>query len=777
MSTALEYNDNRCVRRVILFGAGESLGRVLLTAEKYSDFQVIEIWDNDPQKYGKTYAFRSENIAVAKPHRINEEIIIVITAGTAYETEIRQQLLSMGIADKNIKDWFFCFDNLRTQILDKYKDCNADNIQHECCHIRENGLHIFNNGVREKYRGRENDFIIYKDEDVGLLYSFWQGKRIYLRRGMNRIVAKHYLNNIRCEQDIDSPHCYRQFDVHTTDGDVIVDAGAAEGFFALERVDNAKKIYIIENNPDWLAALQATFAPYADKVTIIPKRLSDTDNDECVSIDNIAQKANVSYIKMNIEGEEIAAVKGANKTLSKCRSIKLLLATYHRHNDADVLSKMLLELGFSVRFSKGHMFFPFEEEVFAELRHALLIANKKHIPHIYVWGLGYQYKKLVGALNNKCVVVGAIDKRYQSNSLEGQNVYPPTILQEAEYDYVVITAKNDRNIRETYAGYNLPADKIIGLWSDDTAEYDFIDSEYIRLLKQEEELTKCHARIKNAPYEFGARNNIPITDGKKLLEEILVSGKSLCRYGDGEFEMIRMRKRPWFQAPNKKLSDRLRDILQNPIDNLLIAIADNFGNLDKYTDKAADAIRAYLTDGNTRDEIMDILHNNIQYFDAYVTRPYMMYKDKTWAKQIFGLWRKIWQGRDILLVEGQTSCMGIGNDLLANSVSVRRILCPEKNAFDKYDEILAATLRFAKNDDLILVSLGPTATVLAYDLARKGFQSIDIGQLDNEYDWYRAGASNRQAIEGKTVAETTDGRNPSVNTDKQYRKEILFEIC
>jgi hypothetical protein len=42
-------------------------------------------------------------------------------------------------------------------------------------------------------------------------------------------------------------------------------------------------------------------------------------------------------------------------------------------------------------------------------------------------------------------------------------------------------------------------------------------------------------------------------------------------------------------------------------------------------------------------------------------------------------------------------------------------------------------------DKLILIALGPTATVLAYDLAKKGYQAIDIGHLPSCYEVVKNG--------------------------------------
>ena len=35
---------------------------------------------------------------------------------------------------------------------------------------------------------------------------------------------------------------------------------------------------------------------------------------------------------------------------------------------------------------------------------------------------------------------------------------------------------------------------------------------------------------------------------------------------------------------------------------------------------------------------------------------------------------------------------------------------------------------------MVIIALGPTATVLAYDLSLKGIQSLDIGHITNVYD-------------------------------------------
>lgn len=65
---------------------------------------------------------------------------------------------------------------------------------------------------------------------------------------------------------------------------------------------------------------------------------------------------------------------------------------------------------------------------------------------------------------------------------------------------------------------------------------------------------------------------------------------------------------------------------------------------------------------------------------------------------------------------------GRGNDLFNKCKSVKRILVPAKDTFDKYQEIYGAILKITQSYeiDLILLAIGPTATYLAFDLYNAG---------------------------------------------------------
>ena len=79
-------------------------------------------------------------------------------------------------------------------------------------------------------------------------------------------------------------------------------------------------------------------------------------------------------------------------------------------------------------------------------------------------------------------------------------------------------------------------------------------------------------------------------------------------------------------------------------------------------------------------------------------------------------------------------------------------------------------------DSLILIALGMTATVLAHDLALKGYQAIDIGHLDVEYEWFLMGATKKTAIHNKAVNEVGIPVVEGQLDDSEYNDSIIARI-
>ena len=134
----------------------------------------------------------------------------------------------------------------------------------------------------------------------------------------------------------------------------------------------------------------------------------------------------------------------------------------------------------------------------------------------------------------------------------------------------------------------------------------------------------------------------------------------------------------------------------------------------------------------------------------------------------------IWDNRDIVFIEGEKSRLGVGNDLIDNARSIRRILCPPRDAFERLEDIKREACKVEK-EALFLIALGPAATVLAYDLFKAGYQAIDVGHVDVEYEWWRMGAHKKVKLERKYVNETAIGSEVA-DAGEEYRKQIIAQI-
>ena len=250
---------------------------------------------------------------------------------------------------------------------------------------------------------------------------------------------------------------------------------------------------------------------------------------------------------------------------------------------------------------------------------------------------------------------------------------------------------------------------------------------------------------------------------------------SISRYGDGEFDLICGRTEG-FQNSNRQLAQRLRQILKkNDISpRFLVALPDCFGSLAQFTPEAQ--LHWQLRLDRERIKWVGLLNTKDPYYQAQITRFYFDWADKSQCPTWYQGLKAIWQDESVILVEGEKSRVGVGNDLFDNAKTLKRILCPSENAFDCYDSILAAIKKHATKDSLIFMALGPTATVLAYDLFLEGYWAVDAGHIDLEYEWMRLGVTQKTAITGKYTNEVAGGNQVANVTDSLYLDQIIERV-
>jgi glycosyltransferase family protein len=259
-----------------------------------------------------------------------------------------------------------------------------------------------------------------------------------------------------------------------------------------------------------------------------------------------------------------------------------------------------------------------------------------------------------------------------------------------------------------------------------------------------------------------------------LKETIAVIKKmelSALRFGDGEISLMENQELG-FQSKNKELAEKLRKIIQTNEQGLLICIPGIWGKLDDFSTQSFKFILHHLFRYGY--VWRNMLSHSQTYGDAYITRPYLGYKNKLRSDSIFRELFSIWEDKKVVLIEGEKSRLGVGNDMFSKVSSIQRILCPTNNAYDKYTEIKKTALNLPK-DTLILLSLGPTAKVLTYDLFKEGYRVIDIGHIDMEYEMFLRKESKIVKVDYKYFNEIGE-RNPEDCKDKEYLKQIISKL-
>lgn len=258
----------------------------------------------------------------------------------------------------------------------------------------------------------------------------------------------------------------------------------------------------------------------------------------------------------------------------------------------------------------------------------------------------------------------------------------------------------------------------------------------------------------------------------ETLDYIIEHNSSLVRFGDGEINVLAGHSIP-YQNYDEELVSTMRDIIvQESREDLVVCLPYAFTDRFRFTSWAIPFWKNHM------DHYMDFyreLCSDSWYGSTFVSRPYIDFEDKSQAKAQFEKLKSIWKNRDLLIVEGETSRSGVGNDLFDEANSIKRIVCPSHNAFSSVYEIEQEIEKHAAGC-LILCMLGPTAKVLAYHLSQKGYQVLDIGHIDSEYEWMKMGAKTKVKFAHKHTAEYNFDQDIEFIEDDTYNNQIVARI-
>lgn len=370
-------------KRIILFGIGNNGKSIMDAYGLYdADFEVAVITDNQSEL--NDYA----GVKVVSAEQIGNYEYDEIWIASIYYREIKRQLVDeLHILPSVIRYVEYPMPFLEKMIRSRYeeeiagrKKCLSGELQQVIDFVSDNGVRMYCYSFYDEYMNR--DVPVCYDEERKLYYGICFGRKMYLSRKYDTSQkAKLYFQYACMEQDERSPHRYLTEYFGIEKGDVGIDVGAAEGIFAVQVIDDVEHIYLIEADAGWCEALEATFCNERDKVTILQGYVSDTDQGGSLSLDTVFRDKRIDFIKMDIEGAEEKALRGAEGLIKRCVP-KMAVCTYHNAEDEKAIRAWLeMEGPYTVKNSPGYVICQGEWELEhledVDFRRALLWAERE----------------------------------------------------------------------------------------------------------------------------------------------------------------------------------------------------------------------------------------------------------------------------------------------------------------------------------------------------------------------------------------------------------------
>jgi hypothetical protein len=256
--------------------------------------------------------------------------------------------------------------SLRKEILKHFAALPAAEVNDEQREVlrflEKNEIRIFPYPFNENYSA--GNIEVFSDTERGLKYVLQDGKRLYFKKRWSESRIKRAYSDLMKEQDSESPHKYLTDDFTIGENDVLADIGAAEANFSLAVVDKVKKIYLFEYDREWIEAMEATFAPWADKVEIINKYVSDHDDESNLNFGTFyTERKDITFLKIDVDGAEASVLKSCDVIFRSPDKVKIALCTYHKNNDEKDFTALLQGHGFTVTPSKGYMIHYYDKKM------------------------------------------------------------------------------------------------------------------------------------------------------------------------------------------------------------------------------------------------------------------------------------------------------------------------------------------------------------------------------------------------------------------------------
>lgn len=359
--------------RIILWGTGKIASKAFNYLNHNAE--IIGVTDSDSNKWGTIWNYfkiQDPDSMLNKSLSFDKIIVAISNWREVIDFIIKQY----GIDRNKIDNIFFL---KRIEFLKKYDSLDNVSLEQRDCidYVRNYGLDVFNYNFAREYD--QLDMEVYYDEKIDLYYTYYNDYRMYFSRDYRKkTYIINYMRGILREQDQRSPHYYNINNLNFNEDTVALDAGVAEGNFALDIINKVKKIYLVEADPNWCEALKYTFKPFGEKVVIIQGYLG-SGADGSITIDETVGNQKLDVVKMDIEGMEYEALLGARKVMER-NALQMRICVYHNVDDCEKISNLLEQRMYTCNTSNGYMVFvvpeKLEKEETPQLARGILCAEK-----------------------------------------------------------------------------------------------------------------------------------------------------------------------------------------------------------------------------------------------------------------------------------------------------------------------------------------------------------------------------------------------------------------
>lgn len=200
---------------------------------------------------------------------------------------------------------------------------------------------------------------------------------------------------------------------------------------------------------------------------------------------------------------------------------------------------------------------------------------------------------------------------------------------------------------------------------------------------------------------------------------------SIARYGDGELKLC-FGKSAISQKATRGIKNDLRKILKSKNPNCLIGIP----RIKERTTWVSERKRIFWNKYK-QDQFYRLYDSKKQYGSAFVTRGDAAPEIDNW--DYYELVKQLWLNKPTILIQGEFQRFNKSLTLLGCS-SVLYTMCEaRRDAYKDIPDLISYIKRNVEKGTVVVISLGPAATVLAYELSLLGIQALDLGHMGQFY--------------------------------------------